>query len=136
MASSRAPKALAGPLNIFRCRHAGALIKLADRDEGASPHASLRAARPGGVLKLLLAARTPLIRFDQTRIGVTRLSGTVTELPLADRVAQAAAEAVLPVHGYRIARPLGTGAAGRTPPPRPLGRATDRGAHAATGAHR
>ncbi|WP_028934950.1 5-oxoprolinase subunit B family protein [Pseudonocardia spinosispora] len=84
-------------MDIFRCGHTGALVELADRNEVVSLHTSLRTARPEGVLELVPAARTLLIRFDRARTSFTRLVDTVTELPLGDRVDHAHAEVVVPV---------------------------------------
>lgn len=87
-------------LEVLRCGVGGALIELATRDQVLSLHAALRARRPEGVLELVPAATTLLVRFDPARtsvarlradVGETRCDDTSTALPRHDTV-------VVPVH--------------------------------------
>lgn len=60
-------------IEVLRCGVGGALIEVATREQVLSLHAALRARRPEGVLELVPAALTLLVRFDPTRTSVARL---------------------------------------------------------------
>lgn len=85
-------------MDIYRCGHAGALVELDGRDEVIALHAALRANQPDGVLELVPAARTLLVRFDPARTSFTRLIDAVDELPLVGHTQQTPDEVIVPVH--------------------------------------
>jgi KipI family sensor histidine kinase inhibitor len=67
-------------IEVLRCGGAGALVELADHEQVVGLHATLRANPPEGVLELVPAACTLLIRYDPKRTSVTRLTEAVGEL--------------------------------------------------------
>lgn len=84
-------------MDILRCGIEGALVELEDRDQVLALHASLRATPPDGMLELVPAARTLLVRFDRRRTGFARISESIASAPPVAADDRAPAEVVIPV---------------------------------------
>jgi KipI family sensor histidine kinase inhibitor len=84
-------------MDILRCGIEGALVELEGRDQVLALHASLRATPPDGMLELVPAARTLLVRFDRRRTGFARISEDIASAPPVATDDRAPAEVVIPV---------------------------------------
>lgn len=88
-------------MEILRCGASGALVEVENHNQVLELHATLRSAlgsdRMPGVLELVPAARTLLVRFDPARVGFTRLAELIEELPPVAHTARAMDEVVVPV---------------------------------------
>lgn len=84
-------------MEILRCGIEGVLVELDGRDQAHALHTSLRAAPPEGVVELVPAARTLLVRFDRRRTSFARLHEEITTLPLTSADQHDRAEVVVPV---------------------------------------
>jgi 5-oxoprolinase (ATP-hydrolysing) subunit B len=84
-------------MDVLRCGVEGALVELDDRDQAHALYGGLRAAPPEGVVELVPAARTVLVRFDRRRTGFARLAEVISSQPLVAADQGAGAEIVVPV---------------------------------------
>jgi 5-oxoprolinase (ATP-hydrolysing) subunit B len=84
-------------MNILRCGIEGALVELDDRDQVLALHASLRATPPDGMLELVPAARTLLVRFDRRHTGFARIAESIAAVPPVAADDQASVEVLIPV---------------------------------------
>ncbi|MGH3584815.1 MAG: 5-oxoprolinase subunit B family protein [Pseudonocardia sp.] len=84
-------------MDILRCGIEGVLVELEDRDQAHALRTALRTAPPEGVVELVPAARTLLVRFDRRRTGFARLREMMISLPLTVTDHRARAEIVVPV---------------------------------------
>ncbi|KFZ76692.1 allophanate hydrolase [Amycolatopsis sp. MJM2582] len=75
-----------------------AMVDFDDPSEALGLHASLEQDPPDGVLELVPAARTLLIRFDPGRTHHDRLAEDVLHRSTVDTEPREAAEIVVPVH--------------------------------------
>lgn len=88
-------------MEILRCGASGALVEVENHAQVLELHATLRSALGSGgmpgVVELVPAARTLLVRFDPARVGFARLAELIEELPPVAHNAQATDEVVVPV---------------------------------------
>jgi len=84
-------------MELLRCGFEGALIEVEDRDALLALHAAWRARRPKGVLELVPAARTLLVRFDPRQTSFEQLRENLAEAPLRTEASPAPAVVVVPV---------------------------------------
>ncbi|MCP2183667.1 sensor histidine kinase inhibitor, KipI family [Prauserella alba] len=66
-------------LRVLPCGDAALLVEAAGLDDVLALHAALEADRPGGVVDLVPAARTLLLRFDPVRTDAAALERAVRE---------------------------------------------------------
>jgi KipI family sensor histidine kinase inhibitor len=67
-------------VKLLPCADVGVLVELADLDEVLALHAELAAEPPPGVLDLVPAARTLLVRVDPAVTSVTSVAQAVSDL--------------------------------------------------------
>lgn len=79
-------------VKVLRCGFRAAVVECGGRDEVLALRAALRTARPDGVVELVPAARTLLVRFDHRRMSFSRIKDLIVKLPAAP-----AGEVVVPV---------------------------------------
>jgi len=84
-------------MNILRCGLTQALVELDTQEQVLAWHASVRERRPNGVLEVIPAARTVLVRFDPKQTSFTRLRDELVALPVLERISQRVSEVVVPV---------------------------------------
>lgn len=84
-------------MDILRCGVEAALVELDDRDQVLALHASLRASPPDGMLELVPAARTLLVRFDRRRTGFARIAESIAAVPPVAADDHASVEVLIPV---------------------------------------
>lgn len=84
-------------MEILRCGVEGALVELEDRDQVLALHASLSATPPDGMLELVPAARTLLVRFNRRHTCFARVSESIASAPPVAADDRAPAEVVIPV---------------------------------------
>ncbi|MEV4560338.1 allophanate hydrolase subunit 1 [Kitasatospora sp. NPDC049285] len=68
----------------MRCGSDAVLVEVADLPEVERLHAALRVAPPPGLVELVPAARTVLVRFDPAAGGWERVRRAIETLPVAD----------------------------------------------------
>jgi KipI family sensor histidine kinase inhibitor len=84
-------------MDTHRCGIDAALVEVEGRDEVLALRAALTRAQADGLLELVPAARTLLIRFDPARTSFTRVRELAHELPLDAAAEHTPAEVVIPV---------------------------------------
>lgn len=84
-------------MNILRCGLTHALVELDTQEQVLSWHGSVRDHRPTGMLEVIPAARTVLVRFDPKRTSFARLREELVALPVTERTSQRVNEVVVPV---------------------------------------
>lgn len=85
------------PVTVLRYGLKAALVECEGRDEVLALRTALRAARPDGVVELVPAARTLLVRFDHKRTSFSQVRDLIAELPPAPASEELAGEVVVPV---------------------------------------
>ncbi|MFJ5230823.1 allophanate hydrolase subunit 1 [Kitasatospora sp. NPDC088391] len=78
-------------MRVLRCGSDAVLVEAGDAERARRLHDALRAAAPAGVVELVPAARTVLVRYDPGVTDWQRLTTAVTALPLAEALPGATA---------------------------------------------
>lgn len=84
-------------MDVLRCGRHAALIELDSREEVGAVYAQLRADRPPGVLDLVPAAATVLVRFDPRRTSFAEVRERVSQLRPDRHEARPERSVVVPV---------------------------------------
>jgi KipI family sensor histidine kinase inhibitor len=95
--STAATGPASGPVRVLRCGLTHALVELGTEEQVVRWHASARDPMPRGVLELVPAARTVLVRFDPELTGFSRLRDELAAIPLPDGGGRAGREVVVPM---------------------------------------
>lgn len=84
-------------MDLYRCGDDAALVELSGRDEVLALRAALLGARPPGVVELVPAARTLLVRFEPDKIAFAGVGALLTELPPVTATTETSEAIVVPV---------------------------------------
>ncbi len=84
-------------MNILPFGDRAILAEFDDLEQTTGAFRALDAARPSGVLELVPAARTVLVRIDPTRLSLRGAEDWVRSVPAGARVAEAAPLVTIPV---------------------------------------
>ncbi|NIJ13997.1 KipI family sensor histidine kinase inhibitor [Saccharomonospora amisosensis] len=84
-------------MRVLPCADSGLLVELDDLDEVRRLHAALREAPPPGVLDLVPAARTLLLRLDPLRADVAEIEQVVRRVRPAETTSHDSESLVIPV---------------------------------------
>lgn len=84
-------------MRVLGCGERAALVEVDGLAQVLGLHAALSGALPDGVLELVPAARTVLLRYDPRRTSLERLRATVSALSTVDSGQSAGAEVTVPV---------------------------------------
>ena len=84
-------------MKLLPCGDVGLLVELGDLDEVLALHAELSAERPPGVVDLVPAARTLLLRIDPAQTSVASVTRTVADVRPRGERRRAAGTVEIPV---------------------------------------
>ncbi|MFJ1754760.1 allophanate hydrolase subunit 1 [Kitasatospora sp. NPDC088134] len=93
-------------VRVLRCGSDAVLVEAEDAERAQRLHEALRAAAPDGVVELVPAARTVLVRYDPGVTDWQRLGAAVTALPLAEALAEAVGAAGAPADAGTVLIPV------------------------------
>lgn len=86
-------------MELMTCGHDAVLVELPGRDAVLRMRDAMRRARPDGLLELIPATRTLLVRYDPRRLGPARLRALLAGMPVDAPDAAAPAE-IAPRPGF------------------------------------